>query len=237
MADTADPRIALMQKWSQENPELLAQAGLASQASALRNSLGFDLGLAYNEVQKRKLQKTSTHINTKMKKESKHGNHNSNEIIAEQRKLIKMMENTHGSTKSIMKEHKVRKYMKMPYENLKNDLNQEIEIYKKKTHDEISKLNSISCGSLQTKFKQFYSALVKFDSSKTGSEFTNNFDEAYKQFLSIRDTAVNNPDEHIRIKYNLNTVSSKILDEKHQKDYMYGYLVTSTINVVKKTFG
>lgn len=33
MTDSADPRIALMQKWSAENPELLAQAGLASQAS------------------------------------------------------------------------------------------------------------------------------------------------------------------------------------------------------------
>jgi hypothetical protein len=30
MTDSADPRIALMQKWSAENPELLAQAGLAS---------------------------------------------------------------------------------------------------------------------------------------------------------------------------------------------------------------
>jgi hypothetical protein len=30
MTDTADPRIALMQKWNAENPELLAQAGLAS---------------------------------------------------------------------------------------------------------------------------------------------------------------------------------------------------------------
>ena len=32
MTETADPRIALMQKWSQENPALMAQAGLASSA-------------------------------------------------------------------------------------------------------------------------------------------------------------------------------------------------------------
>ena len=32
MTDSADPRIALMQKWSAENPELLAQAGLSASA-------------------------------------------------------------------------------------------------------------------------------------------------------------------------------------------------------------
>jgi hypothetical protein len=35
MTETADPRIALMQKWSQENPALMAQAGLASSAGTL----------------------------------------------------------------------------------------------------------------------------------------------------------------------------------------------------------
>jgi hypothetical protein len=40
MTDSADPRIALMQKWSQENPALVAQAGLMAQAppSALHES-------------------------------------------------------------------------------------------------------------------------------------------------------------------------------------------------------
>jgi hypothetical protein len=34
MTDTADPRIALMQKWNAENPELLAQAGLSASAGS-----------------------------------------------------------------------------------------------------------------------------------------------------------------------------------------------------------
>ena len=43
MTDSADPRIALMQKWSLENPSLMAQAGLMAQAApvALRESSSF----------------------------------------------------------------------------------------------------------------------------------------------------------------------------------------------------
>ena len=39
MTDSADPRIALMQKWSQENPELLAHAGLSSAYESSNNHL------------------------------------------------------------------------------------------------------------------------------------------------------------------------------------------------------
>jgi hypothetical protein len=38
MTETADPRIALMQKWSQENPALMAQAGLATLATGAGES-------------------------------------------------------------------------------------------------------------------------------------------------------------------------------------------------------
>lgn len=41
MTETADPRIALMQKWSQENPALMAQAGLASSAETLNAGHSF----------------------------------------------------------------------------------------------------------------------------------------------------------------------------------------------------
>lgn len=83
MSDSADPRIALMQKWSQENPELLAQAGLAS---------GFDHGTSLGafSILKDHTDKTNKEImkqksdelySTMLSKHRAHKNHSKNTTV------------------------------------------------------------------------------------------------------------------------------------------------------------
>lgn len=55
MTDSADPRIALMQKWHSENPELLSQAGLGSSAAFGHGNSDCNFIDAHNNVKKTQL--------------------------------------------------------------------------------------------------------------------------------------------------------------------------------------
>lgn len=121
MTDTADPRIALMQKWSQENPELLAQAGLAS---------AFDQGTNLGAFPVLKPNEEKSHydiLNQKNEKawrkhEKKHGvknhthvkggNFSASDIHAVAKAIQSGAVSAHGAANTITKHNKKKKHVK-----------------------------------------------------------------------------------------------------------------------------
>lgn len=203
MTETADPRIALLQKWSQENPELLAQAGLASSFEG-----GTHLGVFANTSQQAKhyeQHKDAYHNlhNVKAGDHKRKGNkkHNKNtrnlmqyskqEIVgvakAAQSGVLTVHGNQHAST------HTKNKKKNVKYTNLAPD---ELSKHTEAARLELEK-NVPSTREIKTILERNFavSDIIR-DATNTAESFSGFFSgnksSSYEQAYSVLHTFINN---------------------------------------------